>query len=73
MTHNKREKIAILGSGNWGSAIAKIVGFNAARHAHFEDNVHMWVYEEMVDGRKVCVMAYHSIVHVNSYVLFFLS
>lgn len=26
------EKVAIIGSGNWGSAIARIIGFNAKRH-----------------------------------------
>ena len=47
------EKVAIIGSGNWGSAIARIVGANAAAHAEFEDTVNMWVFEEEVDGRKL--------------------
>lgn len=36
-----------------GSAIAKIVGRNAARLPTFEDTVTMWVYEEMVEGKKL--------------------
>lgn len=36
-----------------GSAIAKIVGRNAAKFPHFENEVHMYVYEELVDGRKL--------------------
>lgn len=36
-----------------GSAIAKIVGRNAARLPNFEDRVTMWVYEEMIDGKKL--------------------
>lgn len=36
-----------------GSAIAKIVGRNAARLPNFEDRVTMWVYEEMIEGKKL--------------------
>ncbi|XP_063076514.1 glycerol-3-phosphate dehydrogenase 1a [Engraulis encrasicolus] len=47
------KKVCIVGSGNWGSAIAKIVGSNAATNARFDKVVNMWVFEEMVDGRKL--------------------
>lgn len=36
-----------------GSAIAKIVGANAAKHDTFETTVNMWVFEETVNGRKL--------------------
>lgn len=36
-----------------GSAIAKIVGGNAAKLAHFDPRVTMWVFEEDVGGRKL--------------------
>lgn len=36
-----------------GSAIAKIVGFNCKRLDTFEDEVTMYVFEEMVDGKKL--------------------
>uniref|UniRef100_A0A8C2CYQ7 Glycerol-3-phosphate dehydrogenase [NAD(+)] n=1 Tax=Cyprinus carpio TaxID=7962 RepID=A0A8C2CYQ7_CYPCA len=36
-----------------GSAIAKIVGANAAKYNTFESTVNMWVFEEMVNGRKL--------------------
>jgi len=36
-----------------GSAIAKIIGHNAKAHTEFETQVNMWVYEEMVDGKKL--------------------
>lgn len=36
-----------------GSAIAKIVGANAAKYDRFDTTVNMWVFEEMVDGRKL--------------------
>ncbi len=48
------KKICIVGSGNWGSAIARIIGENAANNPeHFDRDVHMWVFEEMVDGQKL--------------------
>ncbi|XP_026053201.1 glycerol-3-phosphate dehydrogenase [NAD(+)], cytoplasmic-like isoform X1 [Carassius auratus] len=47
------KQVCIIGSGNWGSAIAKIVGANAAKHSTFENTVNMWVFEEMVNGRKL--------------------
>lgn len=36
-----------------GSAIAKIVGANAAKSDRFVTTVNMWVFEETVDGRKL--------------------
>ncbi|XP_070766448.1 glycerol-3-phosphate dehydrogenase [NAD(+)], cytoplasmic isoform X2 [Enoplosus armatus] len=47
------KKVCIIGSGNWGSAIAKIVGANAAQNSTFDNSVQMWVFEEMVNGRKL--------------------
>ncbi|XP_074836530.1 glycerol-3-phosphate dehydrogenase [NAD(+)], cytoplasmic isoform X2 [Carettochelys insculpta] len=46
-------KVCIVGSGNWGSAIAKIVGNNAAQLEQFHTTVNMWVFEEEVGGRKL--------------------
>ncbi|XP_050688665.1 glycerol-3-phosphate dehydrogenase [NAD(+)], cytoplasmic-like isoform X2 [Eriocheir sinensis] len=50
---SSQKKICILGSGNWGSAIAKIVGNNVTKFDQFDNEVKMYVYEEMVDGRKL--------------------
>ena len=47
------KKVAIIGSGNWGSAMAKIIGLNCARHSHLDSEVRMWVYEEEVEGRRL--------------------
>lgn len=45
--HEKKHKVTVVGSGNWGSAIAKIVAENTKEHPHlFEPDVQMWVYEE---------------------------
>ena len=43
------EKVCIVGSGNWGSAIATLVGRNCRRLSNCDDEVKMWVYEEMVE------------------------
>ncbi|CAH3140345.1 unnamed protein product [Porites lobata] len=47
-------KVAIIGSGNWGSVIARIIGGNVKQHPQsFEEEVQMYVYEELVEGRKL--------------------
>ncbi|SAM08522.1 hypothetical protein [Absidia glauca] len=48
------EKVCIIGSGNWGSAIAKIVGTNTQQHPTlFETTVRQWVFEEKVNGENL--------------------
>jgi len=43
------EKVALVGSGNWGSAIATKMGLNAlAKPEMFDAVVKMWVFEEYV-------------------------
>ncbi|GAA5970768.1 hypothetical protein JCM11641_004446 [Rhodosporidiobolus odoratus] len=47
-------KVAIVGSGNWGSAIARLVGKNVKeRSDRFDTEVKMWCYEEDFEGRKI--------------------
>ncbi|EEB12364.1 glycerol-3-phosphate dehydrogenase, putative [Pediculus humanus corporis] len=46
-------KVCIVGSGNWGSAIAKIIGHNCKRLDVFENEVTMYVYEEVINGEKL--------------------
>ncbi|KAH8602962.1 NAD-dependent glycerol-3-phosphate dehydrogenase N-terminus-domain-containing protein [Bisporella sp. PMI_857] len=47
--HSKKHKVTIVGSGNWGSTIAKIVAENTKEHSDlFEEQVQMYVYEEEV-------------------------
>ena len=54
MCHSQaKEKVTIVGSGNWGSAIAKIIGRNVLDRDEFDDEVRMWVYEEQVDGKNL--------------------
>ncbi|CAK9439678.1 uncharacterized protein LODBEIA_P37780 [Lodderomyces beijingensis] len=47
-------KICVIGSGNWGTTIAKVLAENAAaRPGLFSHNVKMWVFEEKIDGKKL--------------------
>ncbi|WWC61698.1 glycerol-3-phosphate dehydrogenase (NAD(+)) [Kwoniella dejecticola CBS 10117] len=50
-----KEKVAIIGSGNWGSAIAKLAGNNVKKHSDvFDDSrVPIWVFEEEYEGKKL--------------------
>jgi glycerol-3-phosphate dehydrogenase (NAD+) len=43
------EKVCIIGSGNWGSAIATLVGRNAHRLPNVDEEVNMYVYEETIE------------------------
>ena len=36
-----------------GSAISKIIGYNVLKSPLFQREVSMWVFEEMVNGRKL--------------------
>ncbi len=48
------DRVAIIGSGNWGSAIAKVIGENVAAHSsRFAPEVRMWVFEEIVEAQKL--------------------
>ncbi|XP_064185573.1 glycerol-3-phosphate dehydrogenase [NAD(+)], cytoplasmic-like [Anguilla rostrata] len=47
------KKVCIVGSGNWGSAISKIIGQNVKRSNRFDPIVNMWVFEEMINDRKL--------------------
>ncbi|CAG8543487.1 16305_t:CDS:2 [Racocetra fulgida] len=42
-----REKVALIGSGNW------IIGGNVTKYDEFQQEVKMWVFEEIINGRKL--------------------
>ncbi|KHN82670.1 putative glycerol-3-phosphate dehydrogenase 2 [Toxocara canis] len=47
-------KVTVVGSGNWGSAIARIVGSTVAEYTDdFDTTVRMWVHEEIWHGMKL--------------------
>lgn len=45
--------VSLIGSGNWGSAIAKIVGGTVKTNWRFSNEILMYVYEEDFQGRKL--------------------
>ncbi|KAK4224796.1 putative glycerol-3-phosphate dehydrogenase [NAD+] [Podospora fimiseda] len=47
---SKRHKVALIGSGNWGTTVGKLMAENTSEHPNiFEKDVQMWVYEETVE------------------------
>ncbi|KAI5957922.1 GPD1 [Candida margitis] len=47
-------KIAVIGSGNWGTTIAKVLAENALSRPHlFSHYVKMWVFQEQIDGKNL--------------------
>jgi len=43
----------MIGSGNFGSALVRILGRNAMKHDIFDNEVKMYVHEEMIDGKPL--------------------
>ncbi|ORY23220.1 putative glycerol-3-phosphate dehydrogenase [Naematelia encephala] len=49
-----KHRVAIIGSGSWGSALAKIAAENVWKHRDdFHREVRMWVREKHVNGKKL--------------------
>lgn len=45
----RKHKVAVIGSGNWGTTVAKLVAESAHENPDlFEEDVQMWVYEEQM-------------------------
>ncbi|XP_052830082.1 glycerol-3-phosphate dehydrogenase [NAD(+)], cytoplasmic [Octopus bimaculoides] len=53
-TNMAPKRVCIIGSGNWGSAIAKITGKNVSERTNlFERTINMYMYEELYEGQKL--------------------
>lgn len=51
VTAEEPYKVAVVGSGNWGTTIAKVVAENCKENPQlFQERVDMWVFEEKIDG-----------------------
>jgi glycerol-3-phosphate dehydrogenase (NAD+) len=45
------KNVTVVGSGNWGMAIAKIIAGNTERHPDFNNNLTVWMFEEEVQQK----------------------
>ncbi|KAG0169055.1 Glycerol-3-phosphate dehydrogenase [Apophysomyces sp. BC1034] len=49
-----KERVCVIGSGNWGSAVGRIIGQNVLKFPTvFESEVRQWVFEEDFNGEKL--------------------
>ncbi|CAI5758996.1 unnamed protein product [Candida verbasci] len=54
LSPEKPFKICVIGSGNWGTTIAKVIAENALARPHiFSHYVKMWVFEEKINGQNL--------------------
>ena len=56
MIHLKRDpfQVTVIGSGNWGTTIAKVISENTFLHQRlFKPEVQMWVFEELINGQRL--------------------
>ncbi|XP_037408663.1 glycerol-3-phosphate dehydrogenase [NAD(+)]-like isoform X1 [Triticum dicoccoides] len=52
--HAGRHRVAVIGSGNWGSVASRLLASNTAKLPSFHDEVRMWVFEETLPtGEKL--------------------
>jgi glycerol-3-phosphate dehydrogenase (NAD+) len=47
------KRVGVIGSGNWGTTIARVISENVVNQEDFEDTVKMWVYDELVNGESL--------------------
>lgn len=46
-------KVAVIGNGNWGTTVAKLVAENIVTQKGFDQEVIIWTYEETFEGSKI--------------------
>ncbi|KAI0559014.1 glycerol-3-phosphate dehydrogenase [Gracilaria domingensis] len=47
------KRVCIVGAGNWGSAAAIIIANNVKNFDYYHDTINMWVFEEIIEDRKL--------------------
>jgi glycerol-3-phosphate dehydrogenase (NAD+) len=47
-------KVSIIGNGNWGTTIGRLLARNTAESSIFDSNVRMWGYPEKYEDRDLC-------------------
>ena len=51
--HFAMKRVGIIGSGNWGTTIARVIAENLQTQDDFDKTVKMWVFDEIVDGQSL--------------------
>jgi len=51
MAEVQKRNVTVVGSGNWGMAIAKIIANNTKRHPEFEDALTVWMFDEEIQHK----------------------
>lgn len=46
----KALKVTVLGAGNFGTVVAKLVAENASRNLRFNSTVQLWTHQEILAG-----------------------
>jgi glycerol-3-phosphate dehydrogenase (NAD+) len=61
------KRVTVIGSGNFGSTVACLVGKNCAQSDEFETECRMWVFDEQVDvgGEMKSLVAHINEKHEN--------
>lgn len=60
-------KVTVVGSGNWGTAVARRIALNLKDDSENDNTVNMWVYEEEV-MQFVCRYYIHVYVYMFMYI-----
>ncbi|CAE8636496.1 unnamed protein product [Polarella glacialis] len=47
------KRVTVVGSGNWGMAIATIIATNTERHPEFEKDLTVWMFDEEIEHKGV--------------------
>lgn len=47
------KKVSVIGNGNWGTAIARLLAINTIESNIFDNDVRMWGYHEVFEGKAL--------------------
>jgi glycerol-3-phosphate dehydrogenase (NAD+) len=53
MTSFPMKRVGIIGSGNWGTTIARVIAENVVSQPDFDNTVQMWVFDEVFEGESL--------------------
>lgn len=59
------EKVAVIGSGSWGTALARIAAINATEKDGFDEEVRMWVRERVLPDGQGLLTEHINNIHEN--------